>query len=78
VVRTLSVLLRMAENLNRGHTNVVRHAYLRAVSNRKSMLTIHAVGDCQLELWGVQSNQAAFEKELGRAIVMDLVADKPG
>ncbi len=78
VVRILSVLLRMAENLNRGHTNVVRHAYLRAVSKKKSMLTVHAAGDCQLELWGFQSNQAAFEKELGRVIVMELVTDKPG
>jgi exopolyphosphatase/guanosine-5'-triphosphate,3'-diphosphate pyrophosphatase len=76
IVRTLSVLLRMAENLNRGHTNVVRHATLRVVSSKKITLAVHAAGDCQLELWGVQSNQAAFEKELGRAITIELVADK--
>ena len=77
IVQTLSVLLRMAENLNRGHTNVVRHAYLRAVSSKKITLTVHAAGDCQLEIWGVQSNQAAFEKELGRAITIELAADRP-
>jgi exopolyphosphatase/guanosine-5'-triphosphate,3'-diphosphate pyrophosphatase len=77
IVRTLSVLLRMAENLNRGHTNVVRHAHLRVASSKKITLAVHAAGDCQLELWGVQSNQVAFEKELGRSIVIELVTDTP-
>jgi exopolyphosphatase/guanosine-5'-triphosphate,3'-diphosphate pyrophosphatase len=77
VVRTLSVLLRMAENLNRGHTNVVQHATLRAVSGKKITLAVHASGDCQLELWGFQSNQAAFEKELARAITIELASDSP-
>jgi hypothetical protein len=68
----------MAENLNRGHTNVVRHATLRAVSNKQVKLTVHVAGDCQLEVWGFQSNQVAFEKELGRAITIELVANAPG
>jgi len=67
------VLLRLAENLNRGRPNDVRHAALRAVSRRKLVLSIQAAGDCQLELWGVQGNQAAFERELGRAITLELV-----
>jgi exopolyphosphatase/guanosine-5'-triphosphate,3'-diphosphate pyrophosphatase len=77
IVRVLAVLLRMAENLNRGHTNVVRHADLRAVSNKKVKLTVHVAGDCQLEVWGFQSNQAAFEKELARAITIEIVSDSP-
>jgi exopolyphosphatase / guanosine-5'-triphosphate,3'-diphosphate pyrophosphatase len=75
IVRTLSVLLRMAENLNRGHTNVVRHAYLRAVGNKKMILRVHAAGDCQIEIWGVESHQAAFEKEFGRAMTIELITD---
>jgi len=75
IVRTLSVLLRMAENLNRGHTNVVRHATLHTVDDKKMTLRVHAAGDCQVEIWGVESHQAAFEKELGRIMTIDLVTD---
>jgi exopolyphosphatase/guanosine-5'-triphosphate,3'-diphosphate pyrophosphatase len=77
IVHKLSLLLRMAENLNRGHTNVVRHASLHTAGRKKIRLAIHAAGDCQLELWGVQSNQAAFEKELGRAMVIEVIIDAP-
>jgi hypothetical protein len=40
-------------------------------------LTVHAAGDCQLEIWGVESNLATFEKELGRTLVIELVANAP-
>jgi exopolyphosphatase/guanosine-5'-triphosphate,3'-diphosphate pyrophosphatase len=76
IVRMLSVFLRMAENLNRGHTNVVRHAALRIAGSKRITLAVQAAGDCQLELWGVQSNQAAFEKELDRTLTIELVADR--
>jgi len=38
-------------------------------------LRVHAAGDCQVEIWGVESHQAAFEKELGRIMTIDLVTD---
>ena len=77
IVRTLSVLLRLAESLNRGHTNVVRHAGLRVARGRKIILTVQAAGDCQFEIWGVLGNQASFEKEFGRALTIEQTGDRP-
>ena len=77
IVRMLAILLRIAENLNRGHTNVVRHATLCAGKGKTVTLCVHAAGDCQFEVWGVQNNQAAYEKELGRTLTIEMVAEEP-
>ena len=75
-VATLSVLVRLAEGLDRSHTGVIRHVKLRAVNKHSVVLEIHATQDCQLELWGVQERLAVAEKILGRKLQVNLVSAK--
>ena len=65
VVRVLSLLLRIAESLDRSHAGNVRHARFRLAGNSRVTLDLHAAQDCQIELWAVQKHVAAFEKVLG-------------
>ena len=73
VVRTLSLLLRFAESLDRGHTGNVRHARFRLKGASHVILDIHAMQDCQIELWAVQKHVSAFEKALGRRLDVEVV-----
>jgi exopolyphosphatase / guanosine-5'-triphosphate,3'-diphosphate pyrophosphatase len=62
MVRTLSALLRMAENLDRSQAGYVRDAALKAVSSKRVVLQVWSDHDCQIELWGVQKEIEVFEK----------------
>ncbi len=61
---TLSVLLRIAESLDRSHTQTVGHVALRRLGKQSAVLEIQPAGDCQLELWGVRDHADALEKLL--------------
>ncbi len=71
IVRVLSVLLRLAESLDRSHMGVVRCAHLWAKGRRDVLLEIHAKEDCQLEVWGVQNHGKVFKKVFGRDLVIE-------
>lgn len=70
IVRILSVLLRLAENLDRGHAGLVQQASLCAEDSRRVALHIDTPHDCQVEVWGVQKHLPAFEKVFGRPVVI--------
>jgi exopolyphosphatase/guanosine-5'-triphosphate,3'-diphosphate pyrophosphatase len=72
-VQVLSILLRLAEVLDRSHTRAVKHAKLRAMNKEKVVLEIYAQDDCQLELWGIQGRLKAAQKTLGRQIQIKVV-----
>ncbi len=76
IVEILSVLLRLAEGLDRSHMGIVKRARLRAVNKRRLVLEIYATQDCQLELWGVQDRLAVAEKIFDRKMEIELVPDK--
>jgi len=76
IVRMLSVLLRIAENLNRGHTNVVRHAFLRAGSGKKITLCVHAAAIANSSS-GRPEQSGRVRKRAGRSLTVELVADRP-
>ena len=81
IVRILSVLLRLAENLDRGHAGLVQQAHLCAVDTRHVALHIDTPHDCQVEVWGVQKHLPAFEKVFGRCLAVKVVqphAPEPG
>lgn len=67
-VKILSMLVRLAELLDRSHTGIIKHARLRAVGSRHLVLEVKALQDCQLELWGIQDRSRAIEKTLGRKL----------
>ena len=64
IVRVLSLLLRFAGSLDRSHAGNVQHARFRRKVDSRVTLDIHALQDCQIELWAVQKHVAAFEKVL--------------
>jgi len=72
IVRILSGLLRLAENLDRGHAGLIRDVRLCAVDTQHVVLYINAAHDCQVEVWGVQKQLTVFEKVFGRQLVIKL------
>jgi exopolyphosphatase/guanosine-5'-triphosphate,3'-diphosphate pyrophosphatase len=68
VVRILCVLLRLAENLDRSQAGSVQDARLCAVDGTHAVLYVSAAQDCQVELWGVEEQVAAFAKVFGRRL----------
>ena len=76
IVRVLSLLLRFAESLDRSHAGNVRHARFRLKENSHAVLDIHALQDCQIELWAVQKHVAAFERVFGYKLDMEVVMQR--
>jgi exopolyphosphatase / guanosine-5'-triphosphate,3'-diphosphate pyrophosphatase len=75
VVILLSVLLRMAESLDRSHTGLVKQAEFTTVEKTSATLAMHSYEDVQLEEWGVESDGKAFEKAFGRSLKSQVVRD---
>jgi exopolyphosphatase / guanosine-5'-triphosphate,3'-diphosphate pyrophosphatase len=71
-VLILSTFLRLAESLDRSHAALVKHVRLRHGEKGAVRLEVHARGDCQLEIWGVESEKKAFEKIFGKELVLDV------
>jgi exopolyphosphatase/guanosine-5'-triphosphate,3'-diphosphate pyrophosphatase len=70
IVRVLSVFLRLAKHLDRGHAGLVQQAWLCPRDADCVALHIHAAHDCQIEVWGIQKHAEAFEKVFGRELVV--------
>jgi len=64
-VRTLSTLLRIAENLDRSHRALVKDAVLK-IEGDTVFIEIESPGGCELEVWGVRDALPTIEKGLGR------------
>lgn len=71
VVELFALLLRVAESLDRSHTGVVLDAWLRPLQTGEIALEIHGNGDCQLEIWGVQTHTEDFANVFGRKLVIE-------
>ena len=72
IVLVLCVLLRIAENLDRSHAALVRHARLCAADKKQITLQIDTGHDCQVEIWGLQNHLDAFEKVFGRKLKIEV------
>lgn len=77
MVRVLSMLLRLAENLDRGYTGMVQEARLSRLGTRQALLALEATHDCQVELWGLQKQADAFHKVFGLLLIMQVVQTPP-
>jgi exopolyphosphatase/guanosine-5'-triphosphate,3'-diphosphate pyrophosphatase len=71
-VRALTTLLRMAESLDRSHAALVRHARFLEIHREKATLLVSAVGDCQLELWGIENEAGHFRRVFGRLLEIEV------
>jgi len=76
IVRVLCALLRIAEALDRSHAGVVQGAKFRAPGKSAVVLDVQARTDCQLELWGAQNQEKAFEKAFQRGLFIEAAVPK--
>ena len=67
LVRTLSAMLRLAENLDRSHSQTVTDVELH---NRGAdgLLQLRTSGDAELELWAGTRHVAPFERAVGKPL----------
>ena len=75
-VQILSILLRLAEVLDRSHMRAVKHVKLRAGRKDSLILEINCGQDCQLELWGVQGQLKAVQRVLDHEIQINALGGK--
>lgn len=76
-VRVLSMLLRLAENLDRSHAGIIQHARLAAGGKKTACLVVSAEQDCTLELWGINTHIETFRKVFGRKLEIRLEEGSP-
>lgn len=69
LLRVLSTFLRMAESLDRSHAGLVRHARFISVTGTEALLEITAIGECQLELSGIENEVDTFRRVFRRNLV---------
>ena len=68
-IRPLSVLLRLAESLDRSHGAQVERAAFVALDSAAATLEIaSASGDCHLEVWGALRQRESFHRAFGRRL----------
>jgi exopolyphosphatase/guanosine-5'-triphosphate,3'-diphosphate pyrophosphatase len=71
VVELFALLLRIAESLDRSHTGAVESARLCSGKDNEIVLEIRGKGDCQLEIWGVQTHAEDFAAVFGHEMVVE-------
>jgi exopolyphosphatase/guanosine-5'-triphosphate,3'-diphosphate pyrophosphatase len=69
IVRVLSIILRLAESLDRSHTNAIESARI-AVEGDAAVLELVARKDCQLEEWNVPQHAEDFRRTFGKSLVI--------
>jgi exopolyphosphatase/guanosine-5'-triphosphate,3'-diphosphate pyrophosphatase len=72
-VRVLSAMLRVAENLDRSHSQVISSVTVRARKDH-ARLELHTSGDAELEFWAAGRHIAPFEQVIGRPVRLAMVA----
>lgn len=73
VVELLAAILRIAEGLDRSHLALVRGVKLsRREEPPLIQCMLDSTADCQLELWGVQTNQDLFEQVFGAPLALEV------
>jgi exopolyphosphatase / guanosine-5'-triphosphate,3'-diphosphate pyrophosphatase len=72
-LRILTTFIRLGESLDRSHTTLVQHVRFSGVDKDSVTLEVVARGDCQLEIWGVDSEKKAFEKIFGKKLVLERI-----
>lgn len=77
VVLVLSMLLRLAESLDRTHTGAISHVAFRELDEQTISLDITSDRDCDLELWGVRKHEKSFEKTFHHKLEVNVLNPQP-
>jgi exopolyphosphatase/guanosine-5'-triphosphate,3'-diphosphate pyrophosphatase len=72
-VRTLGAILRLAESLDRSHSQAVSGLELHD-RGEDGLLQLRTSGDAELELWAATRHAAAFERLLGKPLHVEVGA----
>ena len=72
-LRFLATFVRLGETLDRSHTALIQHVRFSRVDDKTVNLEVIARGDCQLEIWGIESERKAFEKIFGRKLAFEVI-----
>jgi len=69
----LTTFIRLGESLDRSHTALVQDVRFSRVEKNSVILDVVTRGDCQLEIWGVESEKKAFEKIFSKKLMLNIV-----
>ena len=73
-VRVLSLCLRLAEALDRGHLGLIESVLLTTSRESGGAYALHPVvragSDASLEIWAIEGQVEAFHKTLGKPLVV--------
>lgn len=69
-VRTLASILRVAESLDRSHTQCIAGLDLRD-RGVDALLQVHTTGDAELEVWATNRHLQPFERILGKPVRLE-------
>ncbi len=75
-VRTLASILRVAESLDRSHTQTISSLDFRDRGD-DALLQVHTTGDAELEVWATNRHLQPFERLLGKPIRLEAAAVPP-
>ncbi len=73
-VRTLAAMLRLAETLDRSHSQIVTGLTLHDREDHV-LVMLQTAGDAELELWAASRHVAPFEAVVGKPVRFDTVQD---
>jgi hypothetical protein len=76
-VSVLSLLLSLAESLDRGHARLVHTANVRPEDDQL-VLQLSCQNDCQLELWALRGHERAVAKVLGMKLAVEVLPQGEG
>ena len=76
-VRTLAAILRLAEGLDRSHSQPVAGLELHD-RGEDALLQLRTAGDAELELWAATRHAAAFERLIGKPLHVEAGANAAG
>lgn len=76
VVRTLAAMLRLAETLDRSHSQIVTGLTLQDRDDAV-LLELQTSGDAELELWAASRHVAPFEAVIGKPLRIEAVQRAP-
>jgi exopolyphosphatase/guanosine-5'-triphosphate,3'-diphosphate pyrophosphatase len=71
VVRTLAAILRLAENLDRSHSQPIAGIELHD-RGEDALLQLRTSGDAELELWAANRQAAPFERVIGKPLRVEV------
>jgi exopolyphosphatase / guanosine-5'-triphosphate,3'-diphosphate pyrophosphatase len=69
-IKVHSILLRIAESLDRSHAGLITHARFKMGEKNMVILELGCDKGCDLETWGAQNHRDAFFKVFGKKLII--------